>query len=433
MSRVGAVINAPVVPRASTLVIVVAAVAAAAAFMADQPQAATVSLLVLIGIIVAVTAPALVIALPLPLAYAYWRIGPESFDMSVADASLLAATVVALPYVPWRDRRLQRVLWVVIAYELLLVIPLAAHPTGPAVFEWFHRALLVGGSLLVGAALVRLASLRFALRAFVAASAAMAIISIVFTLTHDLDPAYPLGLQKNAAGNILAIAVLLGLVTPQLLGLRRWMLVLLEVVLIGGLLSVQSRGSMLAIIVCLCVWALRRRARRPSAALTIVLLIVALAATVSLLNEREYQRVIADPNAAEFSPEKVRQRYYEAGLDLWRSEPFTGGGLRYFNATDDHGGEPHNLAILALAEGGLFALGGVIVLLGGTYAVLAQVRGPVATIARLAVLVRVLTGTVDVFWVAGRMTVPFVLVGAAIALEAERRRAEGAPQQAAHA
>ena len=43
------------------------------------------------------------------------------------------------------------------------------------------------------------------------------------------------------------------------------------------------------------------------------------------------------------------------------------------------------------------------------------------------------TGTVDVFWVAGRMTVPFVLVGAAIALEAERRRAEAAPQQAAHA
>ena len=41
-----------------------------------------------------------------------------------------------------------------------------------------------------------------------------------------------------------------------------------------------------------------------------------------------------------------------------------------------------------------------------------------------AVLVRVLTGTVDVFWVAGRMTVPFVLVGAAIALEAERRRVE---------
>ena len=168
------------------------------------------------------------ISLPLPLAYAYWRVGPESFDMSVADASLLAATIVALPYVPWRDRRLQRALWVVIAYELMLVVPLAANPTGPALFEWFHRALLVGGSVLVGAALVRLASLRFALRAFAAASAAISIVAIVFTLTNDLDPAYPLGLHKNAAGNILAIAVLMGLVTPQLLGLRRWMHVLLE-------------------------------------------------------------------------------------------------------------------------------------------------------------------------------------------------------------
>ena len=285
----------------------------------------------LVGLLAAVTSPALVISLPLPLAYAYWRIGPESFDMSVADASLLAATIVALPYVPWRDRRLQRALWVVIAYELMLVVPLVAHPTGPALFEWFHRAVLVGGSVLVGAALVRLASLRFALRAFAAASAAMAIVSIVFTLTNDFDPAYPLGLHKNAAGNILAIAVLMGLVTPQLLGLRRWLHVLLEAVLIGGLLSVQSRGSMLAIIVCLCLWALRGRTRRPSMAVTIVLLIIALAATVSLVNEREYERVIADPNAAEFTPERVRRLDYEAALDQWRSEPFTGGGLRYFN------------------------------------------------------------------------------------------------------
>ena len=75
----------------------------------------------------------------------------------------------------------------------------------------------------------------------------------------------------------------------------------------------------------------------------------------------------------------------------------------------------------------------MIVLLGGTYAVLARVRGPVATIARLAVLVRVLTGTVDVFWVAGRMTVPFVLVGAAIALEAERSRDEAARRVSARA
>ena len=379
------------------------------------------------------TWPALVISLPLPLAYAYWRVGPASFDMSVADASLLAATIVALPYVPWRDRRLQRALWVVIAYELMLVVPLAAHPTGPALFEWFHRALLVGGSVLVGAALVRLASLRFALRAFAAASAAVSIVSIVFTLTNDLDPAYPLGLHKNAAGNILAIAVLMGLVTPQLLGLRRWMHVLLEALLIGGLLSVQSRGSMLAIIVCLCLWALRGRTHRPSMAVTIVLLIVALGATVSLVNEREYERVIADPNAAEFTPEHLRRLDYEAALDQWRSEPFAGAGLRYFSTTDAVAGEPHNLAILALAEGGLFALAGMVVLLGGTYAVLARVRGPVATIARLAVLVRVLTGTVDVFWVAGRMTVPFVLVGAAIALEAERSRDEAARRASARA
>ena len=267
-----------VVPRASTVVVVVAAVIGAAALAVDRPEAAMVSVLVLVGLIAALTAPALVISLPLPLAYAYWRVGPASFDMSVADASLLAATIVALPYVPWRDRRLQRALWVVIAYELMLVVPLAANPTGPALFEWFHRALLVGGSVLVGAALVRLASLRFALRAFASASAAVSIVAIVFTLTNDFDPAYPLGLHKNAAGNILAIAVLMGLVTPQLLGLRRWMHVLLEALLIGGLLSVQSRGSMLAIVVCLCLWALRGRTHRPSMAVTIVLLIVALVA-----------------------------------------------------------------------------------------------------------------------------------------------------------
>jgi O-antigen ligase len=408
-----------VVPRPTAVLSVVIAVVGVSLLAVRSLELALLACGALVFAIVVVTAPHVILAVALPMSYAIWRVGPDSLNMSEADASLVVATLIALPYVPWRDRRLQRVLFAVLAYELLILAPVLAHPTGRALFEYGHRAVLIAGPIFVGAALVNLNALRLALRTFLFGSCLISVAAIADTLSNGFGPAYPFGFQKNAVGNVLAVAVLVFVIGARLLELPPTIVIGGAATVSLGLLAVQSRGSLLSVVVCFALWTLRGRTKRPGSAVAIVLLVVAFAGTVSLINDREVRHLRVDPAAAQFSPEASRVADYDAALAVWRQHPLWGAGLRYFNEGGQ--GEAHNLVINALAESGLFGVAALAVLWIGAFAAIARLRGTVATLARLALLTRVLSGLVDIFWVGGRMTVPFVLVGAAIALDAQRR------------
>ncbi len=101
-----------------------------------------------------------------PATFAYWRVGPASIGMSVADALTFLGALAALPYVPWRSPTLRRVVVATAGYCGILFVTVVAHMSERALVEVFHRASIVIGAVLIGAAVARLGRVRLALRAF---------------------------------------------------------------------------------------------------------------------------------------------------------------------------------------------------------------------------------------------------------------------------
>jgi hypothetical protein len=106
--------------------------------------------LLAVGIIL--TAPAILLAAVFATTFAYFRVGPASVNMSMGDAVTVLAVLAAVPFVPWRNRSLRRVLMGLAFYLVLVLISVLAHPTDKAIAEWFHRAVLCGGTVVIGAA-----------------------------------------------------------------------------------------------------------------------------------------------------------------------------------------------------------------------------------------------------------------------------------------
>lgn len=357
-------------------------------------------------------------------AFAHWRAGPASFDMSVADVALVAATPAAVALVPWRSRHLWRLLAALLVYLALLLITVAATPSLRTVLELAHRLFLVGGAAVIGAALAQQGRAVLALRIFNLVAVAFAVAAVVDTATSGFAPAYPVGTHKNAAGMLLGVAVFLRLVTPRVAyALRGWRAPT-TLTLVAGLLATQSRGAMLALTACLGLWAIRQRGLRRSG-LIIVGMVVAVLAVVYLVNARETDRVRADPSAARFTGAATREHNVGLALDQWREHPVTGAGLRYF--VDAGEPEPHNVVASNLAESGLVGTVALGVLLAGAVRALSGRRGAMATAARYVLLLQFLAALFDIYWRAGTGSLPWLIVGIALidADPAERQQKTG--------
>ena len=171
----------------------------------DDPTRAWLLALMFLLVVVLLTRPGAILVMALPATYLYFRVGPASTEISLADVALGVALLAALPFVPWRSRTMLSMLRVLGVYLLILAIPVAAVFSQRAVVEWGHRAFLVAASVLVGAAIAATAHTALALRAYVAASIVVAVGAIYDALSHwtaanGPAPAYPFGIQKNSRG-----------------------------------------------------------------------------------------------------------------------------------------------------------------------------------------------------------------------------------------
>jgi hypothetical protein len=374
---------------------------------------------ILVAVAVSVRLPAVVLVAVLPGAYASWRLGPASVGLSLADATLLVGAVAAVPFVPWGAPGLRRALAGLAAYEAILLLAVAGHPSERAVVEWGHRILLVGGSLMVGAALVRLVSLRPAIRFYLVASAVVAAAACTYAVTHHFQPAYPFGFQKNAAGLLLALAFLVSVVAPRLAGVPVGLLNPLRVLLVLGMLATQSRGSMVATIAGLAAVQLFGSERRRAAPLVLVAAL-AMCAVVVVVTQSQDERARLDPSAAKYYGIGARQAVNSQAMEIWSHQRPLGAGLRYFRDPVFATSEPHNVLIVSLAETGVVGLVGLLLLLVAAGSALRGLTGELATLARVVFVVRLLGGMFDIFWVAGRGSLPWVLVGAAVSVHATR-------------
>lgn len=393
-----------------------------AGLVATRSLAAAAGVSAMVAVVVlCLASPVVPLLAVLPAAYGSWRLGPASIDMSVADVALVVGALVALPFVPWRAPRVRLAFAGLVAYEAILAIAVIAHPTTRAMLEWGHRILLVAGALAVGAALAQLDRVGRAIRWYLVASAVVAAGACQLSLANGFAPAYPFGIHKNSAGLLLTAAFLITIVAPRLAAVPAALATPLRLLLLAGVLASQSRGAMVAAIAGMAALQMRGRTTRRAAPLALAA-VLAMGAVVALVSESESDRIRRDPSAARHTGLRSRQATNSASLAIWSSDPVFGAGLRYFKDPARGVGEPHNVVIVTLAESGLVGMGALTVLLGAAWAALRRVATEEAAMARVIFGVRVLAALFDIFWVAGRGSFAWVLVGLAIGASAAAPR-----------
>jgi O-Antigen ligase len=354
----------------------------------------------------ALLAPSLLFVAAFAGVYAYWRVGPATLNMSVCDAVTVLAIVAAIPFAPWNSVALRRVLSALFFYLGLVLITVAAHPSGRSLAEWFHRGVLVGGAVIIGAAVAHRGQIAMALRAFLAVGVVVAVAAVVEMLSSGLTSAYPLGMHKNAAGPLLGIAAIVLVAAPKKTGLSHGVVRYMRLLMLAGLFATQSRGAAIALVGVVAIYAMRHGRRRLRApmfllALAVVLLAVSLATLESeTIENPDYNAVV------------LRVESFDIAInDVWASNPLAGGGLRWFISS---GNVPHNLVIAELSEAGVLGLFGLIVLILTLFRALARRRDPIGEAAYLGLVFLILFGLTGIFWVAGTMTLPMLLVGLAV-------------------
>jgi hypothetical protein len=356
--------------------------------------------------------------------YAVQRLGATNATpgsgsgVSYSDALVASATIMALPALAGTPelRRLRSAGTAIAVYLALLLPSVLANHSDRVYFEWLHRLVIVGGALLVGAWLVREHAERAALRAFVAVSTVIGALACYDTLSNGLHPASPLQLNKNLIGSLLAVAVVVLLAATHTLRLSLVVRFAAVAVVAGGLLSSQSRGGELAAVLGLLVAFVLdpgSHQRRTKIFAAVVGLGVAVFAGLSIHTQLQQSTVDFRNSSA-----GVRFNVEDVTHEVWRSSPYVGVGLKYFNAGvyGPYAQAPNNVVDNELAESGLVGLAGFVLLQIGTIAAAVRRRAsPLAPVAAGAVAGQLLHGMVDIYWAAGVVTLPFVLLGIALA------------------
>jgi hypothetical protein len=362
--------------------------------------------------------PVAMMMMVFPATYAYWRVGPAAVGMSVTDLLAMLATVAALPYVPWRSPAFKRALLATSMYAVMIGVTDIAHPTKATLAETGHRFILVMGAICVGAALARLGRAQLAMRVMLASSAVVALGSIAFTFTHGLAPAFPFGMQKNSAGVLLTMSFVMLLTGARVIALPRWLTFSLGALLLVGLGATQSRGSGLALVVVFSVYLLRNgwqgqfRKVAKLAPVAIVVSIAILVIAAATINSEDAKLTGAQ---AKYNTVGSRETSYSAAIDkVFIPAPVFGGGLKWFNLPNAPGTIPHDLIVGELSEVGLFGTAGFIAWLWLLLLVCRRLRTEMGEMAWYVFVVRILASAVDIFWVAGPGTLPFLVIGLAI-------------------
>jgi hypothetical protein len=364
-------------------------------------------LLLALGFILA--APLFLFAAVFAAVFGYWRVGPSALNMSLSDAVTFLALGAALPHIPWQNQALRRVLAGLGLYMTLLAVTIVSHPTQRAMTEWVHRLVLFGGAVLIGAAIAHRGQIKSSLRAVTYAATLVALAAIVDTLTHGLAPAFPLGLHKNAAGPMLAMVAILLIAAPWHTGIRPSILRHLRVIIIAGVFATQSRGAGLGLVVVISIYALRHKRARQRAPIFFMIIALVLI-VVSALTLKDQQE-----NNPKFNGVDLRSTTIDAAIDdVWVHHPLTGGGLKYFAGTFNQAGGAEQIFVAELAEAGVIGLLGLLFLLANTWIVLQPRRDPIGEAAFLVFTLEVLYALTAIFWVAGTLTLPMLIVGLAV-------------------
>lgn len=418
--------------RAAFAVLAIAIGAAVGYSFADNTRLGLPVLLGLLLLALALYRPASIAVLAFVGTFFVERLGSASASagphggVSYSDALLAAASVMALPAMLGRRQtgRLRPALTGLGAYLAALVLGVIAHPSSRAYLEWAHRLVLVGGALLVGAWIARENLVRVTMRWFLGIAFIVALFAVRYSFTHAFQPAYPLGMHKNFVGAQLGTAFVLMIVLRRQFRLRTgtWVVALIIVAL--GLVASQSRGAELGAAVALLLAFLLDGRSHSRAAKVGSLLIGITIAVFAVLSVRSQLDATTD-GPTEHGSIGTRFSVEAETRAIWREHPWAGAGLKYF-LSGEYGyfaQAPNNVVDNELAESGIIGLAGFSIMQIAIIGVgFVRRRDGTLVVCGVALVVgQLLHGQVDVYWTAGVVSLPFLVLGMGLVFTGDGR------------
>lgn len=373
----------------------------------DHPAATRSIVMLFAAAVLTLTAPFTLLLGYVAGLFVTRRVQPGGIDMSIADAALIAAVPAGLLLLRRFPMVLKPYFLAAALYQLFLILVLVAHPTEAAIVDWGHRALLTGGSLIVGAAIAGAGYTRIAFRIFVAVCAVVSAVAVLQTISSGFVAAYPLGLHKNGAGFYLGLALLLWIPSPKATGITgplraTWPLV------IAGLAATQARGAIAAMLIVSVLW-MFGTGRLTRRALALALCLLVFPFVIYAATAREERLLEDDPAAYKFSSTGTRALAIESAWDFFIDSPIAGQGVRFFYSTGRL--EPHNAVVTTLAETGVVGLTGTVLLFGLTIRGVRQGRSPLTGLALAVLAFKLIESQFQLLWVAGTASIPWLIVG----------------------
>jgi hypothetical protein len=364
--------------------------------------------------------------------FAVQRVGAASITpgsvggISYSDALLASALVLAVPALLGAAElpRLRLALQGTAVYLALLLPTVIANPSSRAYLEWTHRLVMVGGALLVGAWIAREKRIAAALRLVTLIACVVSLVSIEEWFRNGFGLTNPLNLNKNFVGAILGVVIVVLVIGADYLDIDVRLRITAIALVAAALLIARSRGGDLAAVCGLLVAFVldpRAHSARVKLGAVTVALVLGVFAGWSINNQLNL-----DKTDLRNSSVGVRYNVEKVTRQIWRTQPVEGVGLKYFNSGKygPYAVAANNVVDNELAESGLLGLGGFVIL--QTMAVASGLRRrvePLIAIGIGAVLGQLLHGMVDIYWNAGVVALPFLLLGMGLAREPVEREA----------
>ncbi|MDA8340728.1 MAG: O-antigen ligase family protein [Actinomycetota bacterium] len=387
-----------------TVAVVALSAAGVTAVLSHKLGVAAGLAILLAGILVA--DPVLVAVLAFPGAFLLMRVGGSSTNLSLSDLVVFVAALASLTQVDWsRARGLRAFLTTFLAYEAVLIVVVAVHPNRYDIVEWFHRMSDVAGSVVIGWVVATRGRIRVAVRLYLAAASAVALVAIVTALRLHFAPAQWGLYQKNAVGAMMWVAVVVAQLNPRWLGLTtRWARIP-EGLCFLGLLASQSRQSMIVLIGALILATMvRSDIHRRSKLIFVFVLPLAVLAYVSFQNQ-----FAVNPK---FNSVAIRVDQLGIALNVWHQNPWLGQGMRFYNLPQFAGVPvPPNVVIGGLASTGVVGVAALLVFFGTSFGVMARLPRAYGVMGLAILAGHYVEGLFDIFWIGAYAAIPFLMVG----------------------
>jgi hypothetical protein len=364
--------------------------------------------LLLLGVISTNISFLAIISLPATLVIV--RAGGSTSNISTSDVVLFGATLCALLLFRISEApEVRRLLVLLAIYQCTTLLAVLDNPYRADFIEWFHEVVMVGGSLVVGWVVGRGDRAKAAVSIYVAGATGLALWTLPVAVAHHFQPVYlPGGMQKNFIGDMLAFAVVLAYARPVWIGWsgRRWPRVSMTLCVMG-IVATQSKQAMISCAVGILFLAFRDRGlSHRSKGIFLAILPFMLISYLLISGE------VSSTNR--FNSFHQRQTWLHEAWQLWRISPWFGVGLRWWYTNRfPFAFQPPNAEAEVLTSAGLIGLIGFAVLTIGAMRVLMRMPHPYGSVVLAILIMRLVQGQLDIFWVSAIGSFPWMIIGLA--------------------